>query len=234
MLEALNELRIQDAKMIAEAEEARRQKLLAKQASAMSKSNVEDSSMIKGPDQTEPAPGFDNGDEIMEEINNLDGQVPEVLTLSENSIQDGNNSDDDIEMIDNDIGVTKRENNKAVYIPSSDEEDDEDEDAAKARRFKHLEKEANLRIGFGVPVESEEDEEEMEIDDRKPHNKYNSHKKKSKQKKSSQGNHGLRGSDGKLKQTKLIFTPKDNQINLTGRKRQPESSIDQFDDDPDD
>ncbi len=124
----------------------------------------------------------------------------------------------------------QKNNNKPIFIPSS--EDEEDEEAAKAKRFKHLEKEANLRIGYGM-VDSENDEEDLEIEEKKHHH-HNSNKKKSKHKKSSQvGHHGSRGSDGKLKQTRLIFTPKDNQINLIGRKRQPESSLEQFDDDLD-
>lgn len=161
--------------------------------------------MIKVPE--EPI----DGDEPMEddEINQDTLQQPDVVTLSENS-----NIEEDVEMAD-------PVENSVIKIESSSDEE-LDEQAKKAKKFKHLEREADLRVGYGKGKYSDEEEEDDPSRAGGGGERPSAKKKPtSAKKKKANSNHGSKNSDGKLKQTRLIFTG-----GLAGKKRgHQESSL---------
>lgn len=148
-----------------------------------------------------------------------------------------------IDVEDNSGYVNKNESSSVMMLQEEDDivenapiisrRPNETEEEARARKFKHLEREANLRIGYGTYHDDDEDEEEkVSVNKKKPSLvKANNHQKKGV---SNSHIHGSGGGDGKLKQTRLIFTKgggspdsSENHSTLIGKKRAPESPLDE-------
>ncbi len=141
-------------------------------------------------------------------------------------VSNNNEASDDVQMIE-EVPENRRDNIDDECSQIEDEnsmvsQEDDDTDLKKERQLeKKLHAELNLRmgqIGFGQVLDDEESSEMI---------KHGSKKKVPQAKKKHHHPH-----DSKLKQTRLIFTPKeDSSANIAGQKRAYPESPNQFNQD---
>lgn len=138
----------------------------------------------------------------------------EVIEAEENQNYFERNMNDDMEMME--------ENSEP-----NDEEPSVDPVQKQRELERRLQSELNLRMGNMAYAYDDDDEEDQNGDDRIEESKHHQVKKKKSAKKMKETTE-----NNKLKQTRLIFTPKDQ--GMTGHKRPHPDSPKEFNDDEED
>lgn len=189
----------------------------------------------------------DGGDEVMNEteenktmtmMGGVEAAGPAAkagedhMTISMNSDNEEIEDDGDVQMIDMEAeGRLDKPKDDSMSIEIIDEPDDSLDNIFKKKkktmneqqeRQRRLEQEATLRIGYGVGFNNSDDEDIDGNEDGLDHSKkHSSHNKKKKSKSKKQQPY----TEERLKQTRLIFTPKEQKEQLLGKKRHPESRM---------